>query len=153
MDCTRCQKLPQLLESFCEPCYIKMFVTPLVKERENSEQIIHQLTEQIQSRFVLINQAKRVTDNRMTSNEASRRMAERRRMVQQGDIKATAFIYCRKCYAPFESGVECLVHEEECIILPRSKRHGQLTIGATTMKTGRRKPAQQIELSDSLEDI
>jgi hypothetical protein len=126
MDCSRCSSDPKIankqsaiVEDLCEGHYLYTYVNPLQKERENSEKIVAQLTRDIQHRLAILHKAKNI--NQMSTEEAARRMLERQKRVQRGELVALGYQYCAKCHAPFESAIERIMHEEDChIALPRS---------------------------------
>ena len=127
MDCSRCESNPKIrtkpaavVGELCEGCYLYTYVVPLQKERENSEKIASDLTRLIQHRLAELHKAKHV--DQLSNDEAARRMLERQKRVQRGELAALGYQYCAKCHAPFELAIERIMHEEDCHILNPAKQ-------------------------------
>jgi len=127
MDCSRCESNPAtrvkgsaLVGELCEGCYLYTYVVPLQKERENSEKIAASLTKQIQHFLGELHKAKHV--DQLSNEEAARRMLERQKRVQRGELAALSYQYCAECHAPFGLAIERIMHEEDCHILNPAKR-------------------------------
>jgi len=103
----------------------------LQKERENSEKIVASLTKQIQHFLGELHKAKHV--DQLSSEEASRRMLERQKRVQRGELVALGYQYCAKCHAPFELAIERIMHEEDCHILKPTKQGKVKRVSAATV--------------------
>src|SRR5229473_1493166 len=127
MDCSRCESNPKIVNKpaaivgeLCEGCYLYTYVVPLQKERENSEKIVTSLTKQIQHFLAELHKAKHV--DQLSNEEAARRMLERQKRVQRGELAALSYQYCAECHAPFGLAIERIMHEEDCHILNPAKR-------------------------------
>ena|SRR5713101_155729 len=140
MDCSRCEsnlatrpaaRGSALINGLCEGCYLYTYVVPLQKERENSEKIVASLTKQIQHFLGELHKAKHV--DQLSSEEASRRMLERQKRVQRGELVALGYQYCAKCHAPFELAIERIMHEEDCHILKPTKQGKVKRVSAATV--------------------
>lgn len=154
MECKSCPDTkhyrPQLLDGLCESCYTRTYIQPLIKERENSQRIVDSLTSQIKEFSTKLNLAKARVDTRTTTDELAIKMRERQRMVQRGDIRALSFVYCQNCYAPFESTIQCTIHEQTCVVMrPRSaKRASEPSVKRTAKQAKPVVEAQTIERLD-----
>ena len=159
MDCSRCESNPKIrtkpaavVGELCEGCYLYTYVVPLQKERENSEKIVNDLTRQIQYRLAELHKAKHV--DQLSSEEASRRMLERQKSVQRGELVALGYQYCAKCHAPFELAIERIMHEEDCRVVNYGKRRdGSNKGGHHDNRAGKAGPIRETREVTDLEEM
>src|SRR5258708_5138040 len=93
-----------VVRGLCEQHFLVQFVQPLQKERRNSEDVLARLNANIAAHVQELYKAKR-------PNETNDRFLRQR---PDGAYTNTAMVFCHKCWKGFDSGIECLQHEEDC---------------------------------------
>ena len=103
----QCEK-GSLARSMCERHFLAQFVQPLQKERDRLEQTLDILNGNIKELLDELGSSRpRLRPNAGKGYDFLREINGRR--VNEG-----ALVYCHRCEKPFESGIECINHEEQC---------------------------------------
>jgi hypothetical protein len=100
MICNHCHNAQTLLHSLCGKCYLLLRVDVLKKERDNSQAIVD-----------ACNASLKVA---LDEYGAAMRLAQPSSKIAHDYARSKPGVYCHKCWRSFESGVECVVHEEIC---------------------------------------
>lgn len=115
MDCSICSKMLiasdddnialAVVRGVCQKHFLAQYVAPLQKERDNSQAIVDQLNSTIKSLLSELGQARRI-EQAPARNRLLRTIT--------GAYTNSTLVFCHKCWAPFDSGIDVIVHEETC---------------------------------------
>jgi hypothetical protein len=91
-------------KGLCEGHFLFQYVTPLQKERRNLEDALNLVNKTIKEHLDEMRQAK----NPQTS------FAESELLARKDGYSNRGHCFCHKCDKVFDSGVEVIMHEENC---------------------------------------
>jgi hypothetical protein len=102
-----------IVRGLCEQHFLIQFVQPLQKERRNSEDVLALLNANIAALVQELYKAKHPNDWQTD------------RFLRRGPngYTNTATVFCHKCWKGFDSGIECLQHEEDCKVRNERAKH------------------------------
>lgn len=121
---------PALARGKCELHFLMQYVTPLQKERRNIEDTL----------AILNSNIKEFVDELGIEKARARGIDKPERFLRHnGDgWTNTGMVFCHKCWHGFQSGIECMQHEEQCrASKPKKER-----------SNSPRQPAQRVVLVD-----